>query len=150
AIPVLGGRVVGATRGSDRDGCPGARRAKQLWRRRGAVSRRTYGAAWHVYESVALPLSYPGLRKGVYHPGCALAIRGTTPYVEACAIVRHGVVSRSTTGPLRDGGLDLALAISLRPADAALAEREDFAELDGHDVLQAVCDGLATLGSVRV
>ena len=46
--------------------------------------------------------------------------------------------------------MDLALAISLRPADAALAEREDFAELDGRDVLQAVCEALATLGSVRV
>ena len=46
--------------------------------------------------------------------------------------------------------MDLALAISLRPADAAPADREDLAELDGHDVLDAVCAALAPLGPVRV
>jgi D-alanine-D-alanine ligase len=46
--------------------------------------------------------------------------------------------------------LDIALAISLRPSDASLAEREDFAELDGDDVLHALCRALAALGSVRI
>jgi D-alanine-D-alanine ligase len=46
--------------------------------------------------------------------------------------------------------LDLALAISLRPAQTPGADREDLAELDGDDVLHAVCAALAPLGSVRV
>ena len=46
--------------------------------------------------------------------------------------------------------LDFALAISLRPADAPQTAREDLAELDGDDVLHAVCRALAALGSVRV
>jgi D-alanine-D-alanine ligase len=46
--------------------------------------------------------------------------------------------------------LDLALAISLRPTHAVPADREDLAELDGHDVLDAVCAALDPLGPVRV
>jgi D-alanine-D-alanine ligase len=46
--------------------------------------------------------------------------------------------------------LNIALAISLRPGDAGLADPEDLAELDGDDVLHAVCRALAPLGSVRV
>ena len=46
--------------------------------------------------------------------------------------------------------MDVALAISLRPAHAASADREDLAELDGPDVLEAVCAALAPLGPVRV
>ena len=46
--------------------------------------------------------------------------------------------------------MDLALAISLRPAHTASADREDLAELDGPDVLEAVCAALAPLGPVRV
>jgi len=46
--------------------------------------------------------------------------------------------------------VDLALAISLRPDNVAADEREDLAELDGYDVLHAVCAALAPLGSVRV
>jgi len=46
--------------------------------------------------------------------------------------------------------LDLALAISLRPADTPGEDREDLAELDGDDVLHAVCEALAPLGPVRV
>jgi D-alanine-D-alanine ligase len=46
--------------------------------------------------------------------------------------------------------LDLALAISLRPAHAAPADREDLAELDGRDVLDAVSAALAPLGTLRV
>ena len=46
--------------------------------------------------------------------------------------------------------MDLALAISLRPDHAPPADREDLAELDGHDVLDAVCAALAALGPVRV
>src|SRR5690242_12248033 len=46
--------------------------------------------------------------------------------------------------------MDLALAISLRPSDAPLDEREDLAELDGDDVLNALCRALETMGSVRV
>jgi len=51
---------------------------------------------------------------------------------------------------VRTLALDIALAISLRPTDAPLASREDLAELDGDDVLNAVRRALATLGSVRV
>jgi len=49
-----------------------------------------------------------------------------------------------------DIALDLALAISLRPAHAAPADREDLAELDGRDVLDAVSAALAPLGTLRV
>jgi len=51
---------------------------------------------------------------------------------------------------VRTPALDIALAISLRPTDAPLASREDLAELDGDDVLNAVRGALATRGSVRV
>jgi D-alanine-D-alanine ligase len=46
--------------------------------------------------------------------------------------------------------LDQALAIALRPAHAAREDREDLAELDGDDVLHAVCRALAPFGGVRV
>src|SRR5438270_1558133 len=125
--------------------CPGCTRTSAAPANPDATTPATspITAANHVVRALMLPL--PRGPAGRRDP----AFRDQGEDVQSgCRRGRLCYRGRALT--VRTPALDIALAISLRPTDAPLASREDLAELDGDDVLNAVRGALATRGSVRV